>query len=48
MTREMQDQGMSLRQIAAEMVSKSIRTARGGKWTATAVKNMLDRNSPTI
>jgi hypothetical protein len=34
---------MSLRQIAAQMVAKGIRTARGGEWTATAVKNVLGR-----
>ena len=41
--RELQDHGMSLRQIAAEMVAQGIQTARGGEWTATAVKNVLAR-----
>ena len=43
MMREMQANGASLRQIAAEMASKGIRTARGGAWTATAVKNAIAR-----
>jgi DNA invertase Pin-like site-specific DNA recombinase len=43
MMRDLKDQGMSLRQIAAEMVARGIRTARGGQWTATAVKNVLAR-----
>jgi DNA invertase Pin-like site-specific DNA recombinase len=42
--RAMKDQRMSLRQIAAAMVSRGIRTARGGEWTATAVKNVLARS----
>jgi hypothetical protein len=43
MMRAMKDQGMSLRQIAAAMVPRGIHTARGGEWTATAVKNVLAR-----
>jgi DNA invertase Pin-like site-specific DNA recombinase len=39
---EMQKGGASLHQIAAAMVAKGIRTARGGDtWTPTAVKNAL-------
>jgi hypothetical protein len=41
--RDLQDQGMSLRQIAAELVAQGIQTARGGEYTATAVKNALAR-----
>ena len=41
--RELQDHGMSLRQIAAELVAQGIQTARGGEYTATAVKNALAR-----
>jgi hypothetical protein len=42
--REMQETGLSLRQIASELASKGIRTARGGQWTATAVRNVLARD----
>jgi DNA invertase Pin-like site-specific DNA recombinase len=43
MMRQMQASGASLRQIAAAMAADGIRTARGGQWTAMAVKNVLDR-----
>jgi hypothetical protein len=43
MMREMQASGASPRQIAAAMAADGIRTARGGQWTAMAVKNVLDR-----
>ena len=33
--------GASLRQIAAELNARSIKTARGGKWHATTVRNIL-------
>jgi len=39
----LQGQGMSLRAIARELDSLSIQTARGGAWTPTAVKNVIDR-----
>lgn len=39
----MQGQGMSLRAIAGELESLGVKTARGGKWTPTAVKNVLGR-----
>lgn len=35
--------GLSLRAVAAELDKLGIQTARGGKWTATAVKNALGR-----
>lgn len=42
--REMRDQGLSLRRIADALGAKGIKTARGGDtWTATAVKNLLER-----
>lgn len=44
MIRDMKAQGMSLRTIAAELTSKGIKTARGGKWSAVAVSNILNRN----
>jgi DNA invertase Pin-like site-specific DNA recombinase len=39
----MQAQGKSLNAIASELDSLEIKTARGGQWTATAVKNALAR-----
>jgi len=39
----LQIQGMSLRGVAKEMEKLGVKTARGGKWTATAVKNVLER-----
>jgi DNA invertase Pin-like site-specific DNA recombinase len=41
--RELQAEGLSLRQVAARLVEKGIRTAQGGQWTPTAVKNVLER-----
>ncbi len=34
----------SLRQIAAALNARHIRTARGKEWTATQVMRVLDRN----
>jgi len=39
----MQGHGKSLRAIAMELDGLGVKTARGGKWTATAVKNVLAR-----
>jgi DNA invertase Pin-like site-specific DNA recombinase len=36
-------QGRSLRAVAAELDVLGVQTARGGTWTATAVKNAIDR-----
>src|SRR4051794_26374839 len=33
----------SLREIAAQLTARGVRTARGGAWTATAVSNLLER-----
>jgi len=41
--RRHQDNGMSLRQIAAALAAEGIKTARGGAWTAASVKNVLAR-----
>ncbi len=41
--RQLQAAGMGLRGIAAELTTRGIRTARGGNWTAQAVKNLLER-----
>ncbi|MBY4639768.1 recombinase family protein [Gluconacetobacter entanii] len=35
--------GMSLRQIAARLTDRGIRTRRGGNWTASAVSRILER-----
>lgn len=39
----LQVQGLSLRGIAAELNTMSVKTPRGKQWTATAVKNAIDR-----
>lgn len=39
----MRDEGKSLRVIAAELAARGIRTPRDAEWTATAVRNMLNR-----
>jgi DNA invertase Pin-like site-specific DNA recombinase len=40
---EMHGRGLSLRQIAAELVAQGIRTSRGGAWSADAVRQVLNR-----
>jgi DNA invertase Pin-like site-specific DNA recombinase len=49
--RPMREQGMSLRQIAAQLTADHVQTLRGGAWTPTAVANVLarvpaDRSNP--
>lgn len=39
----LQAQGKSLRGIAAELEGLGVKTARGGRWTPTAVRNALAR-----
>jgi DNA invertase Pin-like site-specific DNA recombinase len=39
----LQGKGKSLRGIATELNTMSVKTPRGKQWTATAVKNALDR-----
>ena len=39
----LREQGMSLRLVAAELASRGVRTARGGAWTAAAVRAVLLR-----
>ena len=39
--RDLRDQGLSLRAIAAALDARSVRTPRGGRWTAKAVANVL-------
>ena len=41
--RELLAAGMSLRGAAAELTRQGIKTAKGGNWTAQAVKNLLAR-----
>jgi DNA invertase Pin-like site-specific DNA recombinase len=43
---ELRQHGMSLRQIAAELTRRGIRTMRGGKWTAMRVRSVLLRGAP--
>jgi hypothetical protein len=43
---ELRQAGMSLRQIAAELHHRRIRTIRGGKWTAMRVRSVLLRGAP--
>jgi DNA invertase Pin-like site-specific DNA recombinase len=41
--REQRQAGASLRQIPEQLSADGIKTAQGGKWTPTAVKNLLAR-----
>ena len=41
MVTEMRDRGLSLRAVAAELTARSIRTQRGGVWSATHVQRVL-------
>jgi len=41
--RAFQKDGLSLRKIASELTTQGYHTARGGKWTAMAVKLIVDR-----
>jgi DNA invertase Pin-like site-specific DNA recombinase len=41
----MHGRGLSLRQIAAELVVQGIRTSRGGAWSADAVRQVLIRTT---
>src|SRR5271169_4138318 len=43
---ELRQSGMSLRQIAAELTRRGIRTMRGGKWTGMRVRSVLLRGAP--
>lgn len=42
MIRDLHSQGMSLRQIAAELDRQGIKTSRGKEWTAAAVARVLN------
>ena len=41
--RQLQAEGLSLNAIAKRLTEGHYRTARGGQWTATAVKNLMAR-----
>lgn len=43
--REIAASGASLRQIAAELNRRDVKTTRGGPWYATTVRNMLAREA---
>jgi DNA invertase Pin-like site-specific DNA recombinase len=45
LVQEMRSAGRSLRQIAAELTQRGIRTSRGGAWSADAVRDVLSRQS---
>lgn len=40
----LKSQGLSLRTIAKEMNQQNIKTARGGEWYASTIRNVLKRN----
>lgn len=42
---DLRDQGFSLNKIAIALTDKGIRTARGGRWSATTVRNLLARQT---
>lgn len=42
---QLSNQGISLHAIAAELNLRQVRTARGGKWHATTVKNAITRKN---
>ena len=41
--RKIAESGASLRQIAAELNERGIKTARGGRWHAATVRNIMAR-----
>jgi DNA invertase Pin-like site-specific DNA recombinase len=43
MVRALRDEGLTLAAIADHLNERTVRTARGGAWTATAVKRVLER-----
>ena len=40
---DMRQAGMTMAAIAGELERRGIRTARGGRWSATAVQNVIAR-----
>ncbi|MFT2095911.1 recombinase family protein [Acidiphilium multivorum] len=47
MAASMRAEGLSLRQIAAQLTEQGIRTPQGGAWTADAVRRLLARHAPS-
>lgn len=45
LAQELQASGMALEAIARELTVRGVKTARGGAWTGTAVKNLLGRGA---
>jgi Resolvase, N terminal domain len=45
--RELKGRGMSLRQIAAELTPACCDAPRGGAWSVSSVRNLLQRDMPT-
>jgi DNA invertase Pin-like site-specific DNA recombinase len=43
--RSLQGQGLSLRGVAKALNERGVKTARGGQWQATTVRNILARDS---
>ena len=43
--KELQGQGLALRWIAATLIERGVKTARGGTWAATTVRNILAREN---
>ena len=43
--RSLQGQGLSLRGVAKALNERGVKTARGGEWQATTVRNILARDS---
>jgi hypothetical protein len=39
--KELRDTGLSLREIAAKLTERGVRTPRNSVWTATGVANLL-------
>jgi hypothetical protein len=38
---------MSLRQMAVELTARHVATPRGGAWSVTSARNLLQRDMPT-
>lgn len=45
---QLRDSGSSLRQIAEAMNKRGVKTARGGRWHPTTVRNILERDPRSL
>lgn len=45
--RDLQGEGLSLRRIAATLNERGVKAARGGRWHATTVRNIVARAEQT-